>query len=48
MSAKDLLEQLYSQNGNDPQDALTEHVGVSSGGICDCDSGECCSPGRTI
>ncbi len=62
MSAKQLLERCYSQNGNIAQDAQSEHTGLVTGviscslkgdkdpfssGICDCEGGDCCSPGRS-
>jgi len=60
MSAKELVENCYAKNGNVAQPANSDFVGVRAGpvsslprdpfssGICDCDSGDCCSPGRTI
>jgi len=60
MSAKKLMESCYAENGNVAQPADSEFIGLQTGsvsslqgdpfssGICDCDGGDCCSPGRTL
>jgi len=52
MDPNGLLARCYKANGNVAQSAKGEFVGLNhrpfSSGICDCDSGDCCSPGRTI
>ena len=57
MDAKALVDRCYAQNGLLAGTSETEFVGLRTGpmghdpfssGICDCDGGDCCSPGRTL
>jgi hypothetical protein len=50
MDPLSLLQECYAANACVAQAAQGEFAGLNSGlfssGICDCDGGDCCSPGR--